>query len=96
MKEETTTMDDVLAKHSSNFRKYLDKDYGSKFNVCINGFEAQNAMTEWEQIKVAPLLKRIEELEDKLQAAKMALKEIYTGTDFPLSIAQNALQIINQ
>jgi hypothetical protein len=35
-------------------------------------------------------------LREGLEAAKLALKEIYTGTDFPLSVAQNSLRIIEQ
>lgn len=38
---------------------------------------------------------RVKELEDKLEAAKLALKEIAAGTDFPLSISQNALRILS-
>lgn len=39
--------------------------------------------------------KRIAELEQMIEAAKSAFKEIYSGTPFPLSIAQNALKLIN-
>ena len=38
----------------------------------------------------------LNKLQDKTQAAKLALEEIRKGTDFPLSIAQNALQILNK
>lgn len=41
------------------------------------------------------LKKEVERLKGLIDAVKLALKEIYTGTDFPLSIAQNALQLLN-
>lgn len=74
--------------------KYGGKDrsgYGTMMKYEINSERSEC----FEKGAIFGYQLRIKELEALVTTAKLALKEIYTGSDFPLSIAQNALRLID-
>lgn len=61
---------------------------------CIFGYSIAQKEISTLEATIQDQDRQILELKDVIQAARLALKEISTGTDFPLSVAQNALQVI--
>jgi len=79
MKEETIpTMDDVLDKCYTEVLADSEAKciYPQQFPKAYR-WQALKAMTEWEQIKVAPLLKRIEELERENERLKGLIEKAF-------------------
>ncbi len=57
---QTKTKEEILEQHCPNYKKFLEKDGGTLFNVSINGFECFAAMSSYS----SHLEERIKMLED--------------------------------
>jgi|SRR5688572_385210 len=88
MKEETIpTMESVIEKHSN--KKIFDNFYDGKQTITIE--RVLKAMTEWEQIKVAPLLAKIEELKYMLNLSGDIGANVYVNLQKRISELESSL-----
>lgn len=93
MNKETPTMDEVLKRNGIN---HPHEDAREQFHLIYKRTVA--AMTEWEQITSAPLLKRIEELEgryNQLNKGYLQLGEQLRGKEFALQLSEDQSEKAN-
>lgn len=68
--------EEVLSEHSPNYKKYLDRDYGTPYNVHVNGFEAIAAMKAYAS-GVERLKERLGNQEDTISGFQNGLTEMF-------------------
>lgn len=92
---------DTIEKKRCEYELFVEKYFGLPANINPNAptvgltYSDLVSLLSSYQTHCLPLIEEVKRLRDQLDAAKLALKEIYTGTPFPLSIAQNALQLLS-